>query len=122
MFSQPEPRFISEVIGMEKLAYSVSEAAEVLGVAPNTVYSMVAKKQIPFRRLGSRIIIPVPALLKWLEDAAENVMPPAPEPAEPAYAKPPFDLKASGSPSPIPLRKEYWQTVPGCGGRKKKRK
>ncbi len=63
------------MIGVEKLAYSVSEAAEVLGVAPNTVYSMVAKKQIPFRRLGSRIIIPIPALLKWLEDAAEVITP-----------------------------------------------
>ena len=105
---------------MEKLAYSVSEAAEVLGVAPNTVYSMVAKKQIPFRRLGSRIIIPIPALLKWLEDAAEVITPASEQ--EPSYSKTkhPFDISVSNS--PIPIRKNYWQTVPGCGGRKKKRK
>lgn len=106
---------------MEKLAYSVSEAAEVLGVAPNTVYSMVAKKQIPFRRLGSRIIIPVPALLKWLEDAAEVITPASEqEPASYSKTKPPFDISVSNS--PIPIRKNYWQTVPGCGGRKIKRK
>jgi excisionase family DNA binding protein len=104
----------------EKMAYSVSETAEALGVAPNTIYSMVAKKQIPFRKLGYRIIIPVPALIKWLETATENVRVPDPVLIEPAYAKPPFDPNTPSSPNP--LRKGYWQTVPGCGGRKKKRK
>jgi excisionase family DNA binding protein len=104
----------------EKLAYSVSETAEALGVAPNTIYDMVAKRQIPFRKLGSRIIIPVPALVKWLETATENVRVSAPAPVELAYAKPPFNPDTPSSPNP--LRKGYWQTVPGCGGRKKKRK
>ena len=107
----------------EKMAYSVSEAAEALGVAPNTIYDMVAKRQIPFRKLGSRIIIPVPALIKWLETATENVRVPDPVLIEPAYAKPPFDPNTTSSPNPpIRIRKGYWQTVPGCGGRKKKRK
>ena len=105
----------------EKLAYSVSETADVLGVAPNTIYDMVAKRQIPFRKLGSRIIIPVPALVKWLESATENVRISTSASVEPAHDKPPFDPDAPSSPNP-PAREGYWHTVPGCGGRKKKRK
>jgi excisionase family DNA binding protein len=106
----------------EKLAYSVSETAEVLGVAPNTIYDMVAKHQIPHHKLGSRIIIPVPALIKWLETAADNVRIPKPALAKPADTKPTFNPNVPSSPNPPKtLHKGYWQSVPGCGGRKKKR-
>ena len=104
----------------EKMAYSVSETAEALGVAPNTIYDMVAKRQIPFRKLGSRIIIPVPALIKWLETATENVRVPDPVLIEPAYAKPPFDPNTPASSESTSQR--VLANSPGCGGRRNERR
>jgi excisionase family DNA binding protein len=49
-----------------KLAYSVREAAELLGVSKDTIYDQVKAKAIPFRKLGGRVVIPRVALEKWL--------------------------------------------------------
>jgi excisionase family DNA binding protein len=34
--------------------YQVQEAAELLGVAPSTVYDLVRERKIPHRRIGTR--------------------------------------------------------------------
>lgn len=62
----------------ERLAYSVPEAAALLGVSSDTVYEMIRQRRIPSVRLGRRILIPRPALVRWLESAAEGVAPATP--------------------------------------------
>jgi len=58
-----------------RLAYTIEETAQLLGLSPATVYRMVYDGRIPFKRTGrekkSRIIIPAAALEKWLNNADE---------------------------------------------------
>lgn len=43
--------------GNDKLTYSVQEASVKLGISRNSLYEAVRKKQIPFIRIGGRILI-----------------------------------------------------------------
>lgn len=47
---------------MTPLALSVDQAAELLSVSPWTVRNAVRRGELPSRRLGSRILIPVAEL------------------------------------------------------------
>jgi len=61
---------------MAKLTYTVHEAAEALGVSPNTVYEWVRRREIPFVRTGRErtgIKIPKVALLEWMRRLADEV-------------------------------------------------
>ena len=51
-----------------RAAITVSEAAEVLGVGRTTAYEAVRAGQIPHVRIGRRVLVPVPALRKLLDD------------------------------------------------------
>jgi len=62
----PTPR-VSAPATNRKLAYSVPEAAEVLGVHTNTVWHYVWSGEIPSRKLGRRVLIPASALEAWLD-------------------------------------------------------
>ena len=46
----------------EKLAYTVKEAASLLGISSGTVYSLIYQKEIPAIHYGKRWIIPKAAL------------------------------------------------------------
>ncbi len=50
----------------EKYVYSVKEAAERLGVSYCHMGNMVRAGEVPCRRLGRRIIIPVKPFEEWL--------------------------------------------------------
>ncbi len=51
-----------------KLAVSVCEAAELIGVGKTTVYSLIEQKKFPYVRIGDkRIIVPVAGLQEWLK-------------------------------------------------------
>jgi len=50
-----------------RLGCSVTEAAEMLGVSRDTVYRLIARGEIPARRLGRRLVIPVIALERLLD-------------------------------------------------------
>ena len=52
----------------QKLTYSVTEAAELLGISKPAAYQAVKQNQIPHIKFGSRILIPRAALKKMLED------------------------------------------------------
>lgn len=58
-----------------RLAYTVEETAQLLGLSPATVYRMIYNGRIPFKRTGkgekNRIIIPAAALEKWLNSFDE---------------------------------------------------
>ncbi len=45
---------------------SVEEAARVLGLGRSAAYEAARRGQLPTRRIGRRLFVPVPALLDWL--------------------------------------------------------
>ena len=57
-------------IGLDDLEHrvtlSVEEVASLLGLGRTAAYEAARRGEIPSRRLGRRVIVPVPALLEWL--------------------------------------------------------
>jgi excisionase family DNA binding protein len=45
---------------------SVEQAASVLGLGRTAAYEAARRGEFPTRRLGRRVVVPVPALLEWL--------------------------------------------------------
>ncbi len=56
---------------MEKLTYSVAEAAAVLGISKSYAYQMVKEQRLPVLAIGSRRVIPIRQLEQWLEENTE---------------------------------------------------
>jgi excisionase family DNA binding protein len=60
----------SAIGGLDELdgraTISVEEAAAVLGIGRSAAYEAARRGQLPTRRLGRRLFVPVPALLRWL--------------------------------------------------------
>lgn len=60
----------SQTLGLDeieaRLTISVEEAAALLGLGRTAAYEAARRGEIPSRRLGRRVIVPVPALLEWL--------------------------------------------------------
>jgi len=52
-----------QVVSSERLVYSVSEAAELLGISRAFAYELVARGELPVIRLGRRRLVPKVALL-----------------------------------------------------------
>lgn len=53
-----------------KLVLSVPEAAEILGIGRSAAYEACRTGEIPSRRIGRRVVIPVPQLLAWLNGSS----------------------------------------------------
>jgi len=49
-----------------RLTLSVEETASLLGLGRSAAYEAARRGELPSRRLGRRVIVPVPALLSWL--------------------------------------------------------
>ena len=49
-----------------RLTLSIDEVASVLGLGRTAAYEAARRGDIPSRRLGRRVVVPVPALLEWL--------------------------------------------------------
>ena len=45
---------------------TVEEAASLLGIGRTAAYEATRRGQLPTRRLGRRLFVPVPAFLDWL--------------------------------------------------------
>jgi len=45
---------------------TIEQAAKVLGLGPTAAYEAARRGEFPTRRLGRRVVVPVPALLEWL--------------------------------------------------------
>ena len=43
---------------MEKLVYSVQEAAEVLGISKSYMYELARRGEVPALKLGKRLVVP----------------------------------------------------------------
>ena len=51
-----------------RLCVTVPEAAEMLGISRNFAYQLVREGNLPSIRFGKRILIPIAALKKMLEE------------------------------------------------------
>ena len=61
---------------------TVEEAAALLGIGRTAAYEAARRGQLPTRRLGRRLLVPVPALLEWLGAPTPTASPPEPLLAE----------------------------------------
>lgn len=50
---------------------TVEEAATLLGIGRTAAYEAANRGQLPTRRLGRRLLVPVPAFLDWLGASSE---------------------------------------------------
>jgi hypothetical protein len=48
------------------------DAADVLGVSRNLAYAMARSGHLPTIRLGARVVVPIPALLRMLGEEPEH--------------------------------------------------
>ena len=53
---------------VEKLGYSVEDAAPILGVGRTTIFELIAKGQLESVKIGRRRIIPADALQRLLDE------------------------------------------------------
>lgn len=61
-------------IKLEKKVYSVSEAAEVLGVSRSKMYEFVKSEGFPVIYIGRRILIPIKGLERWLDEQTRRIL------------------------------------------------
>lgn len=57
---------------MSDLTVSVAEAAERVGVSDWLIYRLINEGKFPHRRLGRRIVIPVHALERWIDQTDQT--------------------------------------------------
>ena len=57
---------------LERIVYTVTEAAEILGISRPTAFQGVERGEIPHIRVGRRILIPKAALDKLLVTAGSK--------------------------------------------------
>lgn len=50
----------------EEATITVEQTAQLLGLGRTAAYEAARRGDFPTRRLGRRIVVPVPALLEWL--------------------------------------------------------
>ena len=50
-----------------KLTLNISEAAAVLGVSRPTMYELLHQEGFPSFRVGKRVLVPVEALRRWVD-------------------------------------------------------
>ena len=56
---------------MDKLAYSLTETAQVLGVSRPTVYELIKQPGFPVFQIGGRKLVSVEGLRDWIRSQTE---------------------------------------------------
>ena len=56
---------------MDKLAYSLTETAQVLGVSRPTVYALIKQPGFPVFQIGGRKLVSVEGLRDWIRSQTE---------------------------------------------------
>jgi excisionase family DNA binding protein len=56
----------------DRLVFTVTEAAELLGVSRAFAYELAARGELPVLRLGRRVVVPKAALLALVSRALEH--------------------------------------------------
>ena len=67
---------------IEKMAYSISETADSIGLHKNTVYKLVQSGRLPAVKLGRKILISKLELSAWLAGQSSNNPPATGEEAQ----------------------------------------
>ena len=57
---------------LEPLAVSTTEAARLLGVSRPTLYQLLNRADFPSFRVGSRVLISVAGLQKWIDQQTKE--------------------------------------------------
>lgn len=52
----------------EPLTYTVAQAAELIGISTWAYYEAIKKNEMPYRRIGRRIVVPRIQLEQWLNE------------------------------------------------------
>ncbi len=65
---------VAERANMERLTYTVREAAILIGVNPVAVYELTRQPGFPAVRIGRRIVIPRVGLKRWLDNQSGSVL------------------------------------------------
>ena len=60
---------------VEKLTYSVTEAAEALGVSRPTMYELLHREGFPSLKVGNRVLISRKRLAEWVDQQAGKESP-----------------------------------------------
>lgn len=78
MSRESEIDFYQEVKQMKESMYknydelplflNAETVAKVLGVSPSSEYELMHEKDFPALRIGSRIVVPKDAFIKWVEE------------------------------------------------------
>ena len=53
---------------MDKKVYTVKDISAILGIGISKGYDLIHEKQIPYTRMGRKIIIPKKAFEIWLDN------------------------------------------------------
>ena len=61
---QSIPSPLDELSG--KATITIEQTAKPLGLGRTAAYDAARRGELPTRRLGRRLLVPVPALLEWL--------------------------------------------------------
>jgi excisionase family DNA binding protein len=56
---------IDQIAG--RATITIEQTAQLLGLGRTAAYDAARRGELPTRRLGRRLLVPVPALLTWLE-------------------------------------------------------
>ena len=56
---------------MDKLAYSLTETAQVLGISRPTVYALIKQPGFPVFQIGGRKLVSVEGLRDWIRSQTE---------------------------------------------------
>jgi excisionase family DNA binding protein len=57
---------------LERLAYSVREAAKICGMSKSTMYRLAESGRLRFKRVGKRTLVTREELLRFLDEANEQ--------------------------------------------------
>ena len=49
-----------------RVTLTIEETAKLLGIGRSAAYEAARRGELPSRRLGRRVVVPVPALVVWL--------------------------------------------------------
>lgn len=55
-----------------RLALSLDETAEAVGLSRRKLQQLIAANELPVKRVGRRVVVPIDSLRKWLADRAEG--------------------------------------------------
>lgn len=62
--TQATPSLLDALAG--KATITIEQTAQLLGLGRTAAYDAARRGELPTRRLGRRLLVPVPALLEWL--------------------------------------------------------